>query len=208
MQENENKLYENGPEQELPRDIPAEVRRQLAEDLNEEATEDLKQDVREAEAEEAKDADLKEELKADPDRLTKSRLLKLLVKKQYLKLREVTEDEQPAVLAELREELDENNRLVVFRLLKKEVATEAFAYMSDEARDDLVNAFSDVELVSAIEEMSLDDAADLLEDMPAGVVKRVLEKSSKQTRESLNKDRKSTRLNSSHVKRSRMPSSA
>ena len=47
--------------------------------------------------------------------------------------------------------------------------------------------FSDVELVSAIEEMSLDDAADLLEDMPAGVVKRVLEKSSKQTRESLNK---------------------
>ena len=39
MQENENKLYENGPEQELPRDIPAEVRRQLAEDLNEEATE-------------------------------------------------------------------------------------------------------------------------------------------------------------------------
>ena len=187
MQENENKLYENGPEQELPRDIPAEVRRQLAEDLNEEATEDLKQDVREAEAEEAKDADLKEELKADPDRLTKSRLLKLLVKKQYLKLREVTEDEQPADLAELLEELDENNRLVVFRLLKKEVATEAFAYMSDEARDDLVNAFSDVELVSAIEEMSLDDAADLLEDMPAGVVKRVLEKSSKQTRESLNK---------------------
>ncbi len=59
--------------------------------------------------------------------------------------------------------------------------------MSDEARDDLVNAFSDVELVSAIEEMSLDDAADLLEDMPAGVVKRVLEKSSRQTRESLNK---------------------
>ena len=72
-------------------------------------------------------------------------------------------------------------------VLKKDVATEAFAYMSDEARDDLVNAFSDVELVSAIEEMSLDDAADLLEDMPAGVVKRVLEKSSRQTRESLNK---------------------
>ena len=55
-------------------------------------------------------------------------------------------------------ELDENNRLVVFRLLQKEVATEAFASMSDEARDDLVNAFSDVELVGAIEEMSLDDA--------------------------------------------------
>ena len=171
------------PMPELPADIPAEVRRKLAEDLSEEATEDLKQDVRDAEEEEARD----EEVKANPEMLTKSRLLKMLVKKQYVKLREVTEEEQPADLAELLEELDENNRLVVFRLLKKEVATEAFAYMSDEARDDLVNAFSDVELVSAIEEMSLDDAADLLEDMPAGVVKRVLEKSSKQTRESLNK---------------------
>ncbi len=171
------------PVQELPTDIPAEVRQQLVQDLNEEATEDLKQDVREAEAEEAKD----EEVKANPEMLTKSRLLKLLIKKQYVKLREVTEEEQPADLAELLEELDENNRLLVFRLLKKDVATEAFAYMSDEAREDLVNAFSDIELVSAIEEMSLDDAADLLEDMPAGVVKRVLEKSSKQTRESLNK---------------------
>ena len=174
---------EQNIEQALPADIPAEVRQKLAEDLNEEATEDLKQDVREAEKEEARD----EEAKANPDKLTKSRLLKLLVKKQYVKLREVTEDVQPVDLAELLEELDENNRLVVFRLLKKDVATEAFAYMSDEARDDLVNAFSDVELISAIEEMSLDDAADLLEDMPAGVVKRVLEKSSRQTRESLNK---------------------
>ena len=184
MEEKKNELTEAAlPVQELPADIPDEVRQKLARDLNEEATEDLKQDIREAEKEEARD----EEVKADPEMLTKSRLLKMLVKKQYVKLREVTEEEQPADLAELLEELDENNRLVVFRLLKKEVATEAFAYMSDEARDDLVNAFSDVELVSAIEEMSLDDAADLLEDMPAGVVKRVLEKSSKQTRESLNK---------------------
>ena len=103
------------PVQELPTDIPAEVRQKLAEDLNEQATEDLKQDVREAEKEEAND----EEVKANPEMLTKSRLLKLLVKKQYVKLREVTEEEQPADLAELLEELDENNRLVVFRLLKK-----------------------------------------------------------------------------------------
>ena len=85
------------PVQELPADIPAEVRQKLAEDLNEEATEDLKQDIREAEKEEAND----EEVKADPEMLTKSRLLKLLVKKQYVKLREVTEEEQPADLAEL-----------------------------------------------------------------------------------------------------------
>ena len=103
------------PVQELPADIPAEVRQKLAEDLNDEATEDLKQDMREAEKEEAND----EEVKANPEMLTKSRLLKLLIKKQYVKLREVTEEEQPADLAELLEELDENNRLVVFRLLKR-----------------------------------------------------------------------------------------
>ena len=173
---------EQMPVQELPADIPAEVREKLARDLNDkEAAEDLKQDVRDAEKEEAREAP------PAPNKLTKSRLLKLLVKKQYVKLREVTEDMQPADLAELLEELDENNRLVVFRLLKKEVATEVFTYMSDEARDELVDEFTDIELITAIEEMSLDDAADLLEDMPAGVVKRVLEKSSPQTRESLNK---------------------
>ena len=82
------------PVQELPADIPAEVRQKLAEDLNEEATEDLKQDMREAEKEEAND----EEVKANPEMLTKSRLLKLLIKKQYVKLREVTEEEQPPTL--------------------------------------------------------------------------------------------------------------
>ncbi len=59
--------------------------------------------------------------------------------------------------------------------------------MSDEARDNLVNAFSDVELVSAIEEMSLDDAADLLEDMPAGVVEGFSRGSPGRPAESLNK---------------------
>ena len=88
----ETNTEQNLPVQELPSDIPAEVRQKLAEDLNEEATEDLKQDMREAEREEAND----EEVKANPEMLTKSRLLKLLIKKQYVKLREVTEEEQPA----------------------------------------------------------------------------------------------------------------
>lgn len=130
-----------------------------------------------------------EELKEreEDELLTKGELLQLLMKKQYKELRERTADMHPADVAELLESLDENNRLVVFRLLKKDVAAEAFSYMSDESRNDLVEGFSDAEIVSAIEEMSLDDAADTLEDMPASVVKRILAKSSKQTRDSLNK---------------------
>ena len=70
MEEKKNELTEAAlPVQELPADIPDEVRQKLVRDLNEEATEDLKQDIREAEKEEARD----EEVKADPEMLTKTR---------------------------------------------------------------------------------------------------------------------------------------
>lgn len=117
----------------------------------------------------------------------KNRLLDLLLHKKYQELRAVTSEMHPADLAEILDDLDENNRLVIFRLLKKDVATEAFTYMSDESINALVEGFSDMEIVSTLERISLDDAADILEDMPAAVVKRVLAKSNKKTRDSLNK---------------------
>ena len=117
----------------------------------------------------------------------KSKILSYLMKKKYKELREETLDMHPADLASVLEHLDENNRLVVFRLLRKDVATEAFTFMSDDARSELVEGFSDAEIVNTIEEISLDEAADMLEDMPASVVKRVLAKSSRETRESLNR---------------------
>ena len=118
-------------------------------------------------------------------RRLKQQILGLLMKKKYKELRDATSDMHPADLASVLEELDENNRLVVFRLLRKDAATEAFTFMSDDARSELVEGFSDAEIVNTIEEISLDDAADMLEDMPASVVKRVLAKSSKKTRDSL-----------------------
>ena len=120
-------------------------------------------------------------------RRLKQQVLACLMKKKYKELREETSEMHPADLASVLEELDENNRLVVFRLLRKDVATEAFTFMSDDARSELVEGFSDAEIVNTIEEISLDDAADMLEDMPASVVKRVLAKSSKKTRDSLNR---------------------
>ena len=94
MDMEEKKLTADAAEQALPADIPAEVRQKLAEDLNEEATEDLKQDMREAEKEEAND----EEVKANPEMLTKSRLLKLLIKKQYVKPVSYTHLTLPTIL--------------------------------------------------------------------------------------------------------------
>ena len=114
-------------------------------------------------------------------------LQQLLEAKEYRKLREMTEDMQPADLAEAMEEMDVQQRLLLFRLMKKDVAAEIFAWLGQEARGELIEKFSDAELTAALEEMALDDAADILEEMPASVVKRVLARSSKKTRDSLNR---------------------
>ena len=121
------------------------------------------------------------------ERMEKETILRLLEQKNYRQLREVTEDVQPADLAEMLEEMDQNQRLLVFRLMKKDLAAETFAYLDNDARSDMVEAFSDAELTNALEQMALDDAADLLEEMPASVVKRVLGRSAPETREALNR---------------------
>lgn len=140
-----------------------------------------------AEMNEDEDEEDEDEPEFDTENFSKNDLLRMLVRRQYHELREATEDLQPADLAEILEDMDENNRLVAFRLLRKSVAAEVFSYLDSDVRSDMVEAFSDAELRAALEQMSLDDAADLLEDMPASVVKRILEKSNKKTRDSLNK---------------------
>ncbi len=119
--------------------------------------------------------------------MEKERMLRLLEQKSYRELREAAGELQPADLAEMLEEMDEKQRLLVFRLMKKDQAAEAFAYLDNDARSDMVEAFSDAELTATLEQMALDDAADLLEEMPASVVKRVLGRSDPKTRESLNR---------------------
>ena len=119
--------------------------------------------------------------------MDKQNLLEMIFRKKYEEYREATEELQPADLARILDQMDKNNRLVAFRLLKKDVATEAFAYMDPDIRMDMVEGFTDPELMRALERMSLDDATDLLEDMPASVVKRVLAQSDPKTRESLNR---------------------
>ena len=119
--------------------------------------------------------------------MDKQNLLEMIFRKKYEEYREATEELQPADLARILDQMDKNNRLVAFRLLKKDVATEAFAYMDPDIRMDMVEGFTDAELMRALERMSLDDATDLLEDMPASVVKRVLAQSDPKTRESLNR---------------------
>ena len=91
-----------------------------------------------------------------------------------------------ADVALLLDELSLSARLTVYRLLGKEAAAEAFAYMETDTQEELIRSFTDRELASVLEELYVDDTADLLEEMPAGVVKRLLHVTPPSQRQTLN----------------------
>ena len=77
-------------------------------------------------------------------------------------------------IAEYMEELDNEKMLMVFRLLPKDIAADVFAYMDADQRQRVIEAMDDNEAVRLVDDMFIDDAVDFLEELPAGVVKRVL----------------------------------
>ena len=101
-------------------------------------------------------------------------ILYLLEERQFRELREILENTHPVDIAEFFEELEDKQILLLFRLLSKDVAAETFTEMNNEMREVLINALTDSELKEVWDEMYLDDAADLLEETPANVVKRLL----------------------------------
>lgn len=108
-------------------------------------------------------------------RLTIERILEMLDRRQFKELKEELENNMyPVDLAEILEEVDEKQLVLIFRLLVKEEAAETFAYMNSDLRKVLINALTDSELEEVMEEMYLDDTVDVLEEMPANVVDRLL----------------------------------
>ncbi len=77
-------------------------------------------------------------------------------------------------IAEFMETLDNEKVLMVFRLLPKDISADVFAYMDNDQRQRLIEALGDQEAVKLIDDMFIDDAVDLLEELPAGVVRRML----------------------------------
>lgn len=101
-------------------------------------------------------------------------LLALIEDRKWGALRTELVEMNPVDIAALFEELSREQALVVFRLLPKTAAAEAFSYMEHETQEALIGVLTDKELGSVMDELGMDDAADLIEEMPAGVVKRVL----------------------------------
>lgn len=98
----------------------------------------------------------------------------LLTGRKFAEIRKLLSDANPVDIAQMFEELDEEDVIRVFRLLPKEVAAETFSYMSSEAQKNIVESMTDRELSGIIDELFLDDTVDLIEEMPASVVKKVL----------------------------------
>ena len=113
-------------------------------------------------------------------------LTELIREKRFGRVRSLLEGMNPADIAELFEVVPEEELPILFRILPKELAAETFVEMDADEQELLIAAFSDRELSEVINELYVDDAVDLVEEMPALVVKRILKHASPEMRKSIN----------------------
>ena len=117
----------------------------------------------------------------------KEKILDLIEKKQFAQARKLLEDFHPADIAQLLEEMDSVQACRTFRLLPKDTAAEVFSYLDSDNQHKLIALLSDAELRRILDEMYMDDTVDMLEELPASVVKRILQLSSSDTRGEINR---------------------
>ena len=110
----------------------------------------------------------------------------MLEEKKYTALREILTTMNPVDIAALFAGLQDRKIPVLFRLLPKELAAETFVEMDEDTQEFLIHGFSDNELKEVVDELFVDDAVDLIEEMPANVVKRILRQADKETRRQIN----------------------
>lgn len=111
----------------------------------------------------------------------------LIEEKKYTRLRSMLSEINPADIALILEDVPERELPVIFRILPKELAAEVFIYMDSDMQRLLIEAFSDAELRQVMDELFMDDTVDIIDEMPAGVAKRILKQTDAQTRKMINK---------------------
>ncbi|MCR5502399.1 MAG: magnesium transporter [Lachnospiraceae bacterium] len=110
----------------------------------------------------------------------------LLDTKQYTSLRQKMADMNAADIAACMEDLTEEERMKTFRILPKTMAADVFAYLETDSQQFIINGMSDKDAALIIDNLMADDATDLLEEMPANIVKRILKNASAETRRDIN----------------------
>lgn len=110
----------------------------------------------------------------------------LLEQKKYVTIRDVLTTMQAIDIAALFDDIDQDRLPLLYRLLPKELAAETFVEMDEDAQTMLIHGFSDTELKEVVDELYVDDMVDLVEEMPANVVKRILRSADSETRKAIN----------------------
>ncbi len=113
-------------------------------------------------------------------------LFELLDNRRMKQLQQTLEEMNPFDVAEFLTELDDQRMAMVFRVLTKSQAAEVFANLDVEEQEYIINSITDAELGGIIEELYVDDAVDLMEELPANVVKRVMRTAPSETRNLIN----------------------
>ena len=120
------------------------------------------------------------------NKITPEELLQLADDKKFLVIKERLSEENPIDIAGLFGEIPPERVAPFFRLLPKELAADTFVEMDSDMQEKLITGFSDYELHALVDELYVDDTVDIIEEMPANVVKRILASADPSMRSDIN----------------------
>ncbi|MGL5255395.1 MAG: magnesium transporter [Proteocatella sp.] len=115
-----------------------------------------------------------------------SELQALAENKKFIELREILIQMNEVDISEFLETLEIEKRVVIFRMLPKEISAEVFTCFDTDTQEHIINSITDNEIAEIVEDLFVDDAVDILEELPASIVKRVLKNANKDTRNLIN----------------------
>jgi magnesium transporter len=118
--------------------------------------------------------------------MEKQDILELIEQKKYIQFKKELSEMNEVDISEILDPLDLQTTLLVFRMLPKDTAAEVFSYISPEQKADIINAVTDKELKYILDELFFDDMIDLIEEMPANVVNKILINSTQEERALIN----------------------
>lgn len=114
------------------------------------------------------------------------KVFELLSQGNFKELKVLLNESNESDVAECLDELSKEDLAIVFRLLKKDEAVDIFSYMSPDTQEKLVETLSDQEVAAIVSKLYIDDAADLIDELPANLVSKVLQNASPTKRKAIN----------------------
>ena len=120
------------------------------------------------------------------DQYNLDELFQFVEEHKYRLLRSRLAEMNEADIAEFMEELDRNQGMLIFRMLPKDQAADVFAFLEPDVPEHIINSINDAEVSKIVEDLFVDDAVDMLEELPATVVKRVMRAATPETRKLIN----------------------